>query len=276
LAVGAAFCFAIFGAHAQPAFVVHTSGDLSVQIGRDAFHPEENSYYYSTGSGAPETAFISGARNSGDVSSEMTQVAPYVLDGRYWAGTWTSTIEASAGAGGRFGLGVSGNYRGYWGFAIDGLSREEVSNTTFYYAAIWNTTPYEDFTPDYGITGGAGGIGRMLFSPDYVGYSEDALSGSYSGSFTPWSFAGSDYIGFGVHANANNLAHVNAGNGPSSVTFSYSIAFSLTPIDASVFSPAAPIPEPSTYAMLAVGLPVLFALRARRKPAQLAESLRHA
>lgn len=265
LALLAACFFSSIAAHAQPAFHAGTSGQLSVQISGDDIYPFNiaNNYLLTTGTGAPETVSVSGGRNSGTVSTQITQVAPYILNGAYWAGTWTSTIEATEGAGGQFGVHVGAAYHGAWYFGIDGLTANEVAHTTFYYAATWNTTAYEDLTPDYAISGGLGGIGRSLFSPVY-GYG--APSGSYSGSFMPWDFASSNYIGFNVLANPTGAFQVNPGNGPSSIDFTYSIAFSTTPIDASVFSPpVAEIPEPETYAMLLAGLGLLgFAARRRK------------
>lgn len=238
--------FAAVVAKSAPAFTAGTTGQLSVHVGFDDDDYQQAADYFSpTGSGAPETASITSfARNSGFVSTQITQVAPYILNGDYWAGTWNMTLAATAGAGGRFGVLVGAHYGGLWNFAIDGFTTQQIAQTTFYYAAKWTSTAYEDLTPEFASTG-VGGIGRTLFFPDQ---NLGAASGAYSGSFKPSDYDGANvsHIGFALNANHNGYFKVNPGNADSSMDFTYSIAFSTTPIDASVFdqqSPATPVPE---------------------------------
>lgn len=227
-------------AYAVPSFTASSSGTLSAQIGFDDLNnPGFSGQVPTVGFGTPESLLIQGGRNSGMITTGITQIAPYILGGDYWAGTWNATVAATPGAGGLFGVRVGAGYAGFWYFGIDGKSNAEVAATTFYYAAKWTTSENGGgIMPDISV-GGPGGIGRILHSPAHPP-PVVTPSGSFTGSFKLSDFNAPNVtsMSFAVGLNPHGLLQVLPNNLESSLDFSFSIAFSTTPIDADVFAPS--------------------------------------
>src|SRR5207302_10238855 len=98
-------------------------------------------------------------------------------------------------------------------------------------------------------------------------YASCPLHGSATGSFTmlyTYYLTGHAYFPTGVGFSAGTSSGDT--NLPGTMDFSYRIALSTTPIDASVFAPpVSAVPEPATWLMLLVPLAGLVALRSDRR-----------
>jgi len=222
-------------AHATPAFnAVYANGNLSAIIGVDGFPTD---YNFPTGIGSPVSASITAS----GISSTITETAPYELAGQYWAGSWHLNVTADAGAGGLFGVVAQNNGGGLWGFSIDGLTPEELAATTFYYAVNWSISADPSFRQTTFGTGGPFGLGATLYDQDN---GIVPAGGTMTGSFL------NDPPAAGFEIGLRTI--VLPGNAAGSINIDYQIAFSTTPIDASVFSsPPASVPDSGGTLLLA-------------------------
>ena len=241
---------AALDAAADPAFTMSLTGELSAQIGADdAGHYVGAVYAPETESGLPETVTQSAyLNNAGTITTSLTSQAPYILDNQYWAGTWDFAISAEAGAGGRFGTTYVDVLKSFIVFSAPGLQpypSYEYNHTTFYYAAKWNVEPADSGGVSFGFRVSSGdGLGRQLYSPT-LGLT--ATSGSFSGSGT-----GEGLHGLGLVFGTGDTPDpgVLPMNPDATASASFSIAYSLTPIDASVFDAPASVPDAGAGTLL--------------------------
>ena len=119
-------------------------------------------------------------------------------------------------------------------------------NTTFYYASLWDVEGPDDIRPS--------------FSPD--GGPNRPLNGSETGSFTLSAYRSVGIPGYLTRPDFNGSTYSGDSNLPGHLDFSFKIAFSTTPIDASVFAPSA-VPEPGTWALALLGMAALAGHRHR-------------
>lgn len=241
---------------ATPIFTAsHSTGDLFAGVGwsSDLGPNVGDSTGPFSGDGTPVTASASAIRDGRTISAQITQTAPYVLDDQYWAASWTGTFDIPGP--GFYGLFAGASTHGEWSFDIPGLTFDELIRTTFYFAAVWDMAAPADLHPSFDATGA-----HLLVPP---------FHGSSTGSFelAPRFFqTGSALFTTAVIFNAATLAQDS--NRPGNVDFSYRIALSTTPIDASVFDPTpSAVPEPGTCLLLAGPIAGLIARRWRRSGA---------
>jgi hypothetical protein len=254
LAVGcAALLLAPRAAFATPIFTAsYSSSDLFAGVGwsSDLGPNVGDSTGPFSGDGTPVTAAASAIRDGRMIAAQITQTAPYVLDDQYWAASWTGTFDIPGP--GLYGLFAGAQARGEWSFDIPGLTFAELINTTFYFAAVWDMAAPSDLHPAIDAPGA-----HLLVPPFHA---------SSTGSFelAPRFFqTGNPWFSTNVFVAASTFAQDS--NRPGTVDFSYRIALSTTPIDASVFDPApSAVPEPSTCALLAGPIAGLIARRWRR------------
>ncbi|MSV29549.1 MAG: hypothetical protein EXQ52_12525 [Bryobacterales bacterium] len=184
-------------------------------------------------SGAPVTVVAQAIRDGRAISATITQTAPYVLDDQYWAGSWTGSM--SIPRPGLYGLSASVDSSSFWNFNIAGLTPSQVTNTTFYYAALWDIDAPSDIHPSFD----AHGVHPVV----------PLSHGTATGSFTLGGYYSVGAQGFPTIPAFNAGTYSFDSNSPGLMDFSYRIAFSTTPIDADVFASAA-VPEPGTIFLL--------------------------
>jgi hypothetical protein len=157
-------------------------------------------------------------------------------------------------APGLYGLFAGAHTRGVWAFDIPGLTFNELINTTFYFASLWDVDAPPDIHPDLS----AGGTHAIA----------SVLHGSATGSFKlerAFFETGNPWFGLNVFFGASTFAQDT--NQPGTMDFSYRIAFSTTPIDASVFDPPAATDVPEPGSLLLMGGPVAGFIARRRRSA---------
>lgn len=209
--------------------------DWSSDLGADVV--DESTNFRATG--APITQSAIATRDGRTISASITQTAPYVLADSYWAASWSGSMDVPGW--GYYGLFAAARTAGFWYFALPGQTHEQNMNTTFYYASLWNVDSPADIHPEFIL--GNGGLGP--------------LSGSETGSFTLADYRRIGIPGYLTRPDFRGSTHAldRNRNLPGHLDFSYQIAFSTTPIDASVFlPPAVSVPEPSTLALMLIGL----------------------
>ncbi|MSV27932.1 MAG: hypothetical protein EXQ52_04195 [Bryobacterales bacterium] len=235
-------------AHAAPVFsAAFYTSSLRATLGWSSdlgpYEVDQTGGFYATG--APVTVTAQAIRAGRPISATITQTAPYLLGGEYWASSWTGSL--SIPGPGVYGLGASADASGAWIFDIPGLTQNQINATTFYFAALWDIHSPSDIHPSFYVA---------MHSPVPL------FHGTATGSFTP----GNNHS-FGLPDFPSN-PQFGAGtqsfdsNSPGLMDFSYQIAFSTTPIETSVFNSA---PEPATWLMLAAPLAGIIAWRASRR-----------
>ena len=177
------------------------------------------------------------------IAATITQTAPYVLGGEYWAGSWTGSFSIPGPS--VYGLGASTYASGGWSFDIPGLTRSQVDATTFYFAALWDIYSPSDIHPGFYVA-------MHPLVP--------LFHGSATGSFTPGN--NHSYLLPDFPSNPQFQAGTASfdTNNPGLMDFSYRIAFSTTPIEVSVFHP---VPVPASWLMLTAPLAWIIAWRTR-------------
>ena len=193
------------------------------------------------GTSTPITKSAVATRDSRTIAGTITQTAPYVLADQYWAASWSGTLDVPGP--GFYGLFANAFASGHWNFHIPGQTPAEDRATRFYFAELWNIVGPPDIHPEFNS-------------------GTRPLSGSQTGDFTV-----AEYNSFGIPGFPTSLDFSAAtfsldSNQPGQMGFSYQLAFSTTPIDASVFAPSA-VPEPGTWALALVGMAALVGQRRR-------------
>lgn len=198
--------------------------------------------------GSPVTQSASAVRDGRAISASITQTAPYVLGGQYWAADWTGVLNIPAG--GFYGLSATTSASGNWGFSVPGLTPDQVALTTFYYAAVWDISAPVEIHPGFQVSGVHPVIPQS--------------HGSATGSFTQQQWGAVGVPGFPSRPSFEAATWALETNGAASMRYSYRLAISLTPIGADVFDPpAGQVPEPATFTLAGLSLGLLAFLRRR-------------
>lgn len=198
--------------------------------------------------GSPVTQSASAVRDGRTISASITQTAPYILGGQYWAADWTGVLDIPAG--GFYGLAAATSASGNWGFSVSGLSSAQVALTTFYYAASWDISAPVEIHPGFQVSG--------------VHPVTPLSHGSATGSFTQQQWGAMGIPGFPSQPNFEAATWALQTNESASMRYTYRLAISLTPIGADVFDPpTGQVPEPATFALAGLSLGLL-ALLGRR------------
>ena len=239
-------------AHAAPVFsAAFYTSNLRAALGWSSdlgpYEVDQTGGFQATG--APVTATAQAIRTGRSISATITQTAPYVLSGEYWAASWTGSL--SIPGPGVYGLFASADVGGAWTFDIPGLNQNQINATTFYFAALWNINSPSDIHPSFFVA-------MHSLVP--------AFHGTATGSFTPGINHSFGLPDFPSNPQFAASTHSFDSNSPGLMDFSYQIAFSTTPIDASVFSASTSgVPEPATWLMLLPPLAGIIAWRASRR-----------
>ena len=165
-----------------------------------------------------------------------------MLADQYRAASWSGTLDVPGP--GLYGLFASAFASGHWNFHIPGQTAAEDLATRFYFAELWDVVGAPDIHPQF--NSGA-----------------RPLSGSQTGNFTVAGYNSFGIPGFPTVLDFSAATHSLDSNLAGRVGFSYQIAFSTTPIDASVFAPSAAVPEPGTRALALLGMAALAGQRRR-------------
>lgn len=233
---------------AAPDFDASLVGRIGIGLGWSSdlgLHVYDTSPY-EWADGSPVTVAASAVRDGRLVEGELTQSAPYVLQGQYWAASWSGW--ANIPEPGLYGLSATATVSSAWFFSIPGQTNEENRATRFYYASQWNVTSPADIHPFFEA--------QFLVSPP--------LGGTATGSFTLGELASYGITGFPTTPSFAAGTHSLDRNAPGRMEFSYEIAFSTTPIDASVFVTNS-VPDAGSSLALLVPVCGLMAVVARRQ-----------
>lgn len=243
--VGVVAVFGLLGAaRAAPVFTTtyHAAAlgvglGWSSDLGPDVVEVDRNF----PGTSTPITKSAVATRDGRTIAGTITQTAPYVLADQYWAASWSGTLDVPGP--GLYGLFASAFANGHWNFHIPGQTPAEDLATQFYFAELWDVVGATDIHPQF--NSGA-----------------RPLSGSQTGNFTVAGYNSFGIPGFPTVLDFSAATQSLDSNLAGRVGFSYQIAFSTTPIDASVFAPSA-VPEPGTWALALLGVAALVGHRHR-------------
>jgi hypothetical protein len=227
------------------------NSNLTASLGwsSDLGPPLDNQTGPFVSNGSPVTISASAVRDGRSISGSITQTAPYVLKGEYWAADWTGVLNIPSPA--FYGLFATASANGNWSFSIPGVAPPVVAATPFYYAAIWAIGAPDAIHPTFDVAS--------------VHPTTPLAAGSAVGTFRQQDFTSVGIPGFPSRPSFGAATFSLDSNAPASMTYSYRIAFSTTPIGVGVFDPpVSAVPEPSSFLLFAAGLALLALLRVRR------------